>query len=46
MTIIRDLLVRNLGGSEFMWDVAMGVLIAYFVIGLLKFVLWVYERVF
>jgi len=46
MTMIRDLLVRTFGGSEFMWDVALGVLIAFFVIGLLKFVQWLYWRIF
>jgi hypothetical protein len=46
MTMLRDLLVRTLGGSEFMWDVALGVLIAFFVIGFVRFLLWIYSRIF
>lgn len=46
MTMLRDLLVRTLGGSEFMWDVALGVLIAFFVIGIVRFLLWIYSRIF
>ena len=46
MTVLRDLLVRTLGGSEFMWDVTLGVLIAFFVIGAIRFVLWIYSRIF
>ena len=46
MTMVRDLLVRTLGGSELMWDVALGVLIAFFVIGIVRFLLWIYSRIF
>ena len=35
MLAIRDFLLSILGGTEMMWDVALGVLIAAFIVGLL-----------
>ena len=36
MLTVRDFLLSSLGGTEMMWDIALGVLIAAFVIGLLR----------
>jgi hypothetical protein len=36
MTTVRDFLVTYLGGSTFMWDVCLGVLIALLVLALLR----------
>ena len=37
MTTIKNLLLGLLGGSEFMWDVFLGVLLAFIVTGVFKF---------
>ncbi|MDH3286532.1 MAG: hypothetical protein OEP48_02225 [Betaproteobacteria bacterium] len=41
MTTVRDFLATHLGGSTFMWDVCLGVLLAFFVILLLRLLIWV-----
>jgi hypothetical protein len=38
MTAVRDFLLETLGGSQTMWDVFLGILLAMIVIGIISFV--------
>ena len=46
ITTVRDFLVAELGGSTFMWDVFLGVLLAAGVIVLVQLVFWIVTRPF
>lgn len=46
ITDLRDLLVAELGGSTFMWDVFLGVLLAVGVVFLLQLLFWIVTRPF
>ncbi len=41
MTTVRDFLIAHLGGSTFMWDVFLGVLLAFLVMLLLRLLIWI-----
>jgi hypothetical protein len=41
LTTARDFLIAHLGGSSFMWDVSLGVLIALLVMALLRLLIWI-----
>lgn len=41
MTTVRDFLIAQLGGSTFMWDVFLGVLLALLVMLLLRLLVWI-----
>ena len=41
MTTFRDFLIAQLGGSTFMWDVFLGVLLALLVMLLLRLLVWI-----
>jgi hypothetical protein len=41
MTTVRDFLIAHLGGSTFMWDVFLGVLLALLVVFLLRLLIWI-----
>ena len=40
ITTVRDFLVAQLGGSTFMWDVFLGVLLALLFMLVLRLLLW------
>jgi len=40
ITTIRDSLIAYLGGSTFMWDVCLGVLLALLVMLVLRLLIW------
>jgi len=44
MTTIRNLLVGLIGGSELMWDVCLGVLIALLIVGIVKVIVEIVVR--
>ena len=46
ITTVRDFLVAELGGSTFMWDVFLGVLLAFGVVLLLQLLFWIVTRPF
>jgi hypothetical protein len=46
MTTVRDFLVERFGGSAFMWDVFLGVLMALVVILLLQLFIAILTRPF
>lgn len=46
ITTVRDFLMAELGGSTFMWDVFLGVLLAIGVIVLVQFLIWIVTRPF
>ena len=46
ITTVRDFLIAELGGSTFMWDVFLGVLLAIAVIVLVQFLIWIVTRPF
>lgn len=41
MNTVRDFLIAQLGGSTFMWDVFLGVLLAFLVLTLLRLLIWI-----
>jgi len=41
MTTVRDFLVAHLGGSTFMWDVFLGVVLALLVMLILRLLIWI-----
>ena len=46
ITTVRDFLVAELGGSTFMWDVFLGVLLAFGVVFLVQLLFWIVSRPF
>ncbi len=40
ITTVRDFLIAQLGGSTFMWDVFLGVLLAFLVMLVLRLLIW------
>ena len=46
MTTARDFLVAQLGGSTFMWDVFLGVLMVVVVVTLVQLLVWIITRPF
>lgn len=46
MTTARDFLVTHLGGSTFMWDVFLGVLMVVVVVTLVQLLVWIITRPF
>ena len=46
MTTVRDFLVAHLGGSTFMWDVFLGVLMVVVVVSLVQLLVWIITRPF
>ena len=46
MTTARDFLVAHLGGSTFMWDVFLGVLMVVVVVTLVQLLVWIITRPF
>jgi hypothetical protein len=46
MTAVRDFLIAHLGGSTFMWDVFLGVLMALLVMALVRLLIWVVTSLF
>lgn len=41
LTTARDFLIAHLGGSTFMWDVFLGVILALLVIFFLRLLIWI-----
>lgn len=46
MTTVRDFLIAQLGGSTFMWDVFLGVLMVVVVVSLVQLLVWIITRPF
>lgn len=46
MTTVRDFLIAQLGGSTFMWDVFLGVLMVVVVVSLVQLLVWIIMRPF
>ena len=46
MTTVRDFLIAQLGGSTFMWDVFLGVLMVVAVVSLVQLLVWIITRPF
>ena len=46
MTTARDFLVAHLGGSTFMWDVFLGVLMVVVVVTFVQLLVWIITRPF
>lgn len=46
MTAVRDFLVAQFGGSTFMWDVCLGILIALLVVEVVQLLFRLFVRLF